>query len=200
MRIKVVDSIHDFDAERWDALAGTEPTMSHGWHRVMEASRVAYQPRYLLAEDRKGPMGAIVAERSPSFGGSGLRELLLRRLTLIVSAPYSSRHSGIAMRPGVSSEHAGRLLQHLAWHERRPLLGVANVDSANLAGWKQLQFHPRRQPPRMVLELGSPSYEQYLERLPARARHELRRSRRRAAEAEVVVRRVALDGCAAELY
>jgi len=200
MRFKVVDSIHDFDAERWDALAGTEPTMTHRWHRVMEASRVAYQPRYLLAEDREGPLGAIVAEKSPSFGGSGWRELLLRRLTLIVSAPYSSRHSGIAMRPGVSSEYVGRLLQHLAWHERRPLLGVANVDSADLAGWKQRHFHPRRQPPRMVLELGSPSYEQYLERLSTRAQHELRRTRRRAAEADVVVRQIPLDDCAAELY
>jgi predicted N-acyltransferase len=200
MHFKVVNSIHDFDAERWDALAGTEPTMTHRWHQVMEASRVAYQPRYLLAEDRKGPLAAIVAEKSPSFGGSGWRELLLRRLTLIVSAPYSSRHAGIAMRPGAPSEYVGRLLQHLAWHERRPLLGVANVDSADLAVWKQWDFHPRRQPPRMVLELESPSYEQYLERLSKRARQELRRARRRAAEADVVVRQISLDGCAAELY
>jgi predicted N-acyltransferase len=200
MRFKVVDSIHDFDAERWDALAGTEPTMTHRWHRVMEASQVAYQPRYLLAEDQNGPLAAIVAERSPSFGGSGLRELLLRRLTLIVGAPYSSRHCGIATRAGVSPENVDQLLRHLAGHERRPLLGVANVDSADLAGWRQRHFHPRRQPPRMVLELESPSYEQYLERLSTRARQELRRARRRAAEADLVVRQTALDGCATELY
>jgi predicted N-acyltransferase len=200
MRLQVVDSIHDFDAERWDVLAGTEPTMTHRWQRVMESSRVAYQPRYLLAEDRNGPVAAIVAEKSPSFGGSGWRNLLLRRLTLIVSAPYSSRHCGIATRPGVSPDYIDRLLRYLAWHERRPLLGIANVDSADLAGWKQRHFRARRQPPRMVLDLESPSYEQYLERLSAQARKELRRVRRRAADADVVVRQVPLDGCATELY
>jgi predicted N-acyltransferase len=200
MRFKIVDSIHDLDAERWDALAGTELTMTHRWHRVMEASRVAYQPRYLLAEDRAGPLTAIVAERFPSFGGSGWRDLLLRRLTLIVSAPYSSRHCGIALRPGASPEYVDRLLQRLAWHERRPLLGVANVDSADLASWTQRRYHPRRQPPRMVLDLESPSYEQYLQSLPARARQELRRTRRHAAEADVLVRQIPLDGCAADLY
>src|SRR5438094_8509056 len=102
MRYKVVGSIRDLDAERWDALVGAEVAMTDRWHRVMEASRLVCQPRYLLAEDRAGPLAAIVAERSPSVGGSGWRDLLLRRLTLIVSAPYSSRHCGIAVRPGVS--------------------------------------------------------------------------------------------------
>ena len=200
MRFKVVDSILDLDAERWDALAGAEVTMTHRWHRVMEASRVSYQPRYLLAEDRTGPVAAIVAERSPSFGDSGWRELLLRRLTLIVSAPYSSRHSGIALRPGVSPEYADRLLQHLALHERRPLLGVANVGSADLASWKHRRFHPRRQPPRMVLDLIWSSYEQYLESLAKRDQKEVRRARRRAAEADVVVRQIPLDDSAVQLY
>src|ERR1044071_5937851 len=88
MRCTVVDSIHAIDPERWDALAGAEVTMTHRWQRVMEASRVSYQPRYLLAEDRAGPATAIVAEASPSLGGAGWRDLLLRHLTLIVSAPY----------------------------------------------------------------------------------------------------------------
>src|ERR1043166_870451 len=200
MRFKVVDSIHDLDAERWDTLVGSELTMTHRWHRVMEAGRVSYQPRYLLAEDRAGPVAAIVAEKSPSFGGSRLRDLLLRRLTLIVSAPYSSRHTGIAVRPGVSPHSVDRMLQHLAWHERRPLLGIANVDSVDLASWKQRRFQPRSQPPRMVLDLESDSYEQYLHRLPARARQEVRRARRRAADADVVVRQVPVNDSASDLY
>src|SRR5215470_5019434 len=121
MRWKVVSSIRDVDVERWDALAGAELTMTHCWHRVMEASRVAYQPRYLLAEDRRGPVAAIVAERNPSLGGSLWRDLVLRHITLIVSAPYSSRHCGIVLRPGTSADRVDRLLGYLAWHERRPL-------------------------------------------------------------------------------
>jgi predicted N-acyltransferase len=200
MRCKVVDSIQELDEERWDALAGAELTMTHRWHRVMEASRVSYQPRYLLAEDSRGPLAAIVAERSPSSGRTGWREFVLRRLTLIVSAPHSSRHTGIIVRPGASPDCVDRLLQHLAWRERRPLIGVANVDTADLGSWKSRRFHPRPQPPRMVLELESTCYEQYLDRLSTRARQELRRVRRRAAEANVTVRQVPLDGRAVELY
>jgi predicted N-acyltransferase len=200
MRCKVVESIRDLDEERWDALAGAELTMAHRWHRVMETSRVAYQPRYLLAEDKHGPLAAIVAERSPSLGGSSWRTLLLRRLTLIVSAPYSSRHSGIVLRPGASPDCVDLFLRRLSLHERRPLLGIANVATAELPGWKQRRFHPRPQPPYMVLDLPSPCYTEYLGRLPARARHELRRAKRRAAEADVAIRQVPLEGSAVELY
>jgi predicted N-acyltransferase len=200
MRCKLVGSIHELDEQAWDALAGAELTMTHRWHRVMEASRVAYQPRYLLAKDDRGPLAAIVAERNPSFGGAAWRDFVLRRLTLIVSAPYSSRHCGIAVRPGVSPDDVDQLLHYLARHERRPLLGLANVDSADLPTWKQRGFQPRAQSPRMLLDCASPSYDEYLARLPTRARHELRRVRRRAAKADVMVRQIPLDGCAVELY
>ncbi len=200
MRYSVADSIRALDAERWDALAGHELTMTHRWQRVMEAGRVAYQPRYVLAEDRVGPVAAVVAESSPALGGAGWRDLLLRRLTLIVSAPYSSRHCGIAVRPGVSPDRVDGLLRHLAWHERRPLLGVANVGADHVQAWSARGFRPRPQRPRMVLDLEVPSYEEYLERLPSRARHELRRSRRRAADANLVVRQTAVDGSAHALY
>ena len=200
MRCQVAGSIEELDAERWDALAGPELTMTHRWHRVMEASRVAYQPRYLLAEDRAGPVAAIVAEKAPTLGGAGWRDLVLRHLMLLVSAPYSSRHCGIAVRPGVTPDRVDDLLRHLAWHERRPLLGVANVDGADVHGWSVRGFRVRPQPPRMVLDLEVSSYARYVERLPARARHELRRSRRRAADANLVVEQVVLDGSAPVLY
>ncbi len=99
MRWQVVRSIHDLDEERWDSLAGVELTMSHRWHRVMEASRVGYCPRYLLAEDERGPLVGIVADANQSSGRSRRLDMLVRRLTLVVGAPFSSRHSGIVMRP-----------------------------------------------------------------------------------------------------
>src|SRR5919201_3022259 len=98
MRWRVVDSIHELDEERWDALAGSEVTMAHRWHRVMEASRLGYRPRYLLAEDERGPLVGIVADTGQSFGRSRWLEVLLRRLTLMIETPSSSRHSGIVMR------------------------------------------------------------------------------------------------------
>jgi predicted N-acyltransferase len=199
MRWSVVKSIRALDQERWDALAGAELTMTSRWHRVMEASRVAYRPRYLLAEDHRGPLAAIAAEIDPSLG-SGWRNLALRRLALIVSAPYSSRHTGIVVRPGASMDCVDPLLRRLAWHERRPLLGVANVDTSDLPGWQRHRFQPRPQPPYMVLDLRSTCYEAYLERLPARARHEIRRANRRAADAHVAIAAASLDHRAVELY
>jgi predicted N-acyltransferase len=121
-------------------------------------------------------------------------------LTLIVSAPYSSCHSGILARPGVSPDRVLRLLERMALLERRPLLGVANVDAANVQGYAARGFHPRPQPPRSVLDLETPGYDEYLQRLPARARHELRRARRRATAANVTVRQAPIDGCAVDLY
>jgi predicted N-acyltransferase len=200
MRWRVFDSICDLDEERWDALAGEEVTMTHRWHRVMEASRVAYRPRYLLAEDNRGPLVGIVADTNQSFAGPRWRDLLLRRLTLIVSAPYSSRHRGIIVRPDASMACVDGLLRNLSRRERRPLLGVANIDVAELPAWSRRRFHARPQPPSMVLDLDVPSYEHYLQRLAGRDRHELRRARRRASEADVTVRQESLDGCAIELY
>jgi predicted N-acyltransferase len=200
VRWQMVTSIRDLDEERWDALAGAEVTMTHRWQRVMEASRVAYRPRYLLAEDYRGPLVGIVADTNQSFGGSRWRDLLLRRLTLIVSAPFSSRHCGIIRRPDASMDCVDRLLRDLSWRQRRPLLGVANVNAADLPAWSERRFHARSQPPSMVLDLDTASYERYLERLPGRDRHELRRARRRASEADVTVRQAALDGYTMDLY
>jgi predicted N-acyltransferase len=200
MRWRVVDAIRDLDAERWDALAGAEVMMTHRWQRVMEASRVAYRPRYVLAEDNRGPLVAIVADANPSFGRSGWRNLMLRRLTLIVGAPYSSRHCGISMRSDASTHCVDRLLRDLSWSERRPVLGVANVHAADLPAWSARRFHARPQPPSMVLDLPSPSYDHYLARLAGRDRHELRRAQRRACASGVSIREAPLEGSALELY
>ena len=79
---RVVDSIRELDEERWDALTNGELMMSHRWQRVMEASRTAYRPRYLLAEDHHGPLLGVVADASQTFGRSGWQELLLQRTSL----------------------------------------------------------------------------------------------------------------------
>jgi predicted N-acyltransferase len=200
MRTTVVRSIHDLDEERWDALAATELTMSHRWHRVMEASRVGYRPRYLLAEDDRGPLLLIVADANPSAMRSGWIDFFARRLTLVVGAPFSSRHSGIVMRSDASMSDVERCLAYLARHERRPLIGVSNVATSSLPDWTGRGYNTRPQPPRMVLDLATVSYEQYLQRLPKRDRQEVRRVRRRASEAGVTLSHAPLYGHVQDLY
>jgi predicted N-acyltransferase len=195
-----VDSIRELDEERWDALAHGELQMSHRWQRVMEASLANYRPRYLLAGDDRGPLLSVVADTSQTFGRSGWRELLLRRLTLMLGAPFSSRHSGLAMRPDAPAECLERVLPALCLRERRPLLGVANVDVAQLAGWRAHGFSARSQPASMLLDLPSASYEAYLASLRARDRHEIRRARRRAAELDVTFDHAPLATARTDLY
>jgi len=124
MRCKVVGSIQELDEERWDALAAAEVTMTHRWHRVMETSRVAYQPRYLLAEDKRGPLAAIVAEGLLP-PGARLARVHAATADTDRQRAYSSRHTGTSLRPGASPECVEPLLQYLARRERRPLIGVA---------------------------------------------------------------------------
>jgi predicted N-acyltransferase len=197
---RVVDSIRELDEERWDALAKGELMMSHRWQRVMEASRTAYRPWYLLAEDHRGPLVAAVADASQTFGRSGLQELLLRRTSLLVGAPFSSRHCGLAVRDGATIDQLDRPLAELSWQVRRPLLGITNLGDDQLAAWRERGFTARPQPVSMMLDLDAPSYEAYLSTLTRKVRKELVRTRRRAAENGVTFRQGPLTGGEAVLY
>ena len=197
---RVVDSIRELDEERWDALANGELMMSHRWQRVMEASRTAYRPRYLLAEDDHGPLIGAVADASQTFGRSGWQELLLRRMALLVGAPFSSRHCGLSVRAGTTLDQLDRPLAELSWQVRRPLLGITNLRDDQLAAWRALGFTARPQPVSMLLDLQAPSYEAYLASLTRKFRKELVRTRRRAAENGVTFRQGVLTGGEADLY
>jgi predicted N-acyltransferase len=197
---RVVDSILELDEERWDALANGELMMSHRWQRVMEASRTAYRPRYLLAEDHRGPLLGVVADASQTFGRSGWQEVLLRRTSLLIGAPFSSRHCGISVRAGATLDQLDRPLAELAWQARRPLLGITNLRDDEVAAWRACGFTARPQPVSMLLDLDVPSYEAYLSTLTRKVRKELVRTRRRSEENAVTFRQGVLTGTEADLY
>ena len=83
-------SIREFGEDEWDAVAAADLVMSHRWHRVMEASRPNYRPRYALVEDRRGesaprqllgvPLRAAItpAEGVDLALGEGVRPVLSR--------------------------------------------------------------------------------------------------------------------------
>ena len=197
---RVVDSIRELDEERWDALTNGELMMSHRWQRVMEASRTAYRPRYLLAEDHRGPLLGVVADASQTFGRSGWQELLLQRTSLLVGAPFSSRHCGLSVRAGATLDQLDRPLAELSWQVRRPLLGITNLRDDQVAAWRARVYTARPQPASMLLDLDVPSYEVYLETLTSKVRRELGRTRRRALEMGVTFHHGLLTGGETELY
>jgi predicted N-acyltransferase len=189
LSVRVAESIHQVDQAAWDSLAQDQVVMSHRWQRVMEDTRSAYRPRYVLAEDADGPLLGIVANTREAFGRTGWREAALRRLSVVVSAPFSSQHSGWIARRGTTVSDILPLLERglgqLCWREQRLVAGVANVGPSDVDHWRTAGFITRRQPVSMKLDLPTSSYEQYLTGLNSRDLKELRRARRRAAELNV---------------
>jgi predicted N-acyltransferase len=186
VRCQVVESIHQLDPERWDAVADGEIAMSHRWQRAMEVSFRVTRPRYVLLEDERGPLATAVVNLAGVFGREGWREALLRRLTVSVGATFSARHCGVALRPGADVVAALRqvnsALAGLCRRETRPLIGVSNVVERDLPIWRSHGYVAARQRDHMVLDLPVRSYDQYLERLPRKDRAELRRVRRKGEE------------------
>ena len=203
LAVQYADSIRDVDETGWDALTENQLVMSHRWQRVMEASRATYRPRYVLVSDSRGPLLGLVANTAESFGREGWREATLKRLSIVVSAPYSSRHCGVIVRPGTDLTEVlptvERALARLCWREQRLVLGVANVADDDVHHWRARGFATRAQPVTMTLDLPG-SYSDYLARLSADDRHELRRVRRRAAEHGVSVTHGPLRGTEPGLY
>ncbi|MGH2352620.1 MAG: GNAT family N-acetyltransferase, partial [Chloroflexota bacterium] len=186
MRYQVAYSIGTFEAAQWDAIAGTDIGLSHRWQRVMEAGRRDYRPLYVLVEDDRGPLAAIVANRADRFGRRGWRETLLRRLTLVVSAPFSARQGGVALRRGVVLENAlpelERIFDAICLREGRLVVGVGNISDADLPAWHGQGYAASAQAPDMVLDLPVDTYDAYVAGLPKKDRSELRRVRRRGEE------------------
>lgn len=201
--MRYADSIREMDEAGWDALAGDQVVMSHRWQRVMEASLASYRPRYVLVSDPHGPLLGLVANTAEPFGRRGWREAMLKRGSIVVGAPYSSQHSGVMFRPGATLHDVlptvERLLRRLCWREQRLLTGVANVADHDVQHWRARGFAARAQPVSMVLDLPG-SYVDYLARLSAHARHELRRTRRRAADCGATVTHGPLRGTEAGLF
>jgi predicted N-acyltransferase len=183
MNFEVAHRIDAFDPARWDAVAGDDVGLSHRWQRVMEAGRRDYHPLYCLVEDGRGPLAAVVGNRADRFGRRGWRESLLRRLTLVLSAPFSARQGGIALRRGVDLAAAlpelERILDAVCRREGRPVVGVGNVAAADVPLWRDRGYRASLQAPDMVLDLPDDTYAAYLERLSRKDRTELRRVRRR---------------------
>lgn len=197
MVYRVARSIHAFDVAEWDAVVGSQLMLTHRWQRVMEHSRRDYEPRYLLLADRQGPLAVAVVNLADTFGRSGWRERLLRRLTLMVRAPYST-DSGIAVRPGVALNEVlpvlMRGLDRLSCREQRPLLAVNDVPAAELPIWRAQRFLAfDNQLPNTVLDIHGLSQAEYLASLQSHQRRELGRMARRATEAGISFTTTPLD-------
>jgi predicted N-acyltransferase len=198
-------SIREFAEDDWDLVAGSELMMSHRWHRVMEACRRDYRPRYALIADERGPLAvAASAASSPIASPGGWRDRLVSSLTLTFGAPFSAAASGVSVRADTTLTDALPIiepaLRELCWRERRVLLGLTNIKSDELLAVRQRGFVTVPRPPTMVLDLESAAYKAYLSGLRKDDRAELRRARRRAEEHGVVLQSRPVDAASQGLF
>ncbi len=200
---QIAESIHELDEKAWDALAGDEVVMSHRWQRVMEAGWQGYRARYALLRDRRGPLAAVVASLAQPFGCHNWVDRLLQRLTVALSAPFTSASCGISLRSGLALADVlpdlDRALGELARREKRLFVQIENVFATDLPAWQAQRFDCTSQAAVSVLDLPS-GYEQYLQTLSAKNRSELRRMRRRADSLDVRFEHAPLAGEGEQVY
>jgi len=200
---RIARSIHEFDEALWDAVAGRYMMMTHRWQRALEAGYLRYKPRYLLLQDDRGPLAAIVVNLNYSFGRAGWRESLLQRITLTVRPPFSAKHCGIALRPDTTlaeaMPHLERALRRLGRQEKRLVLSINNVVTSELPTWRAHHFFSQKQARVAELVL-PPTYDQYRAALPKKSRAELRRMERRGEACAVTFEHGPLAGDGEQFY
>lgn len=203
MRYQIARSIQEMDEAHWDAIAGDGVLMTHRWQRVMEAGWRDYHPCYLLLADNRGPLAIVVTEIGRTFGYTGWRKWLLKRLTLVLGAPFSSLTCGVMVRSGVEPAvvlpRLTRLLGQICRRERRVLLGVSSISTSDVAVWRAMNFSILPLQRTAVLDL-PPDYAHYLQALSREERSRLRRLRRRGEACGVTFEHGPLAGDGERIY
>ncbi|GAA5531483.1 GNAT family N-acetyltransferase [Herpetosiphon gulosus] len=190
MNYRIVYSIDQLDQSAWDQITTDELAMGSAWQRLMEHGWRNQAPCYVLFEDAAGLAAVMVASTENTFGRQGWREHVLRRLTIVVSAPYASNHCGISMRSDIRLEQLmpsiQRALAELCWKKRRVLYAISSVWEHDVPLWQHAGFSISKQPDYSLLHLPFSSDDAYLKSLASKDRAEIRRIRRKAVEFGVI--------------
>lgn len=225
--IAVYDRIEALDPGLWDALAGDEVLMSHGWLLTVEQTLAAGdEPRYFLLRDNGTPVAATVAYVSRHKGPLiDLDDLLFGRLrrplamlgvsalpVLTCQAPKGyARHLLLAphLSPVERQRQTGRLLEALEDYADRHRLALAFLkvmqqehDLLDLLASRG--FLRTTGLPTAYLDLPWRSFSEYIDFLGGRSgnlRRKVRQEIRRNAKEGVVIERLeSADGQCGRLY
>jgi predicted N-acyltransferase len=181
-----MDSIDAFGAARWDSVAGRHLALHSAWQRVLERSARGYRPRYVGVEDASGLVAVAAA---PLWDESPVRRAL-KSLCFAAWAPYSASAPGLCFAEGAAAEvqaAAVDAIRAYALRGLRPLVSVVAGEETGGPTLDRLGFAPVGLPPDTVLDLTWPTFGAYTQALGSKARNELRRTRRIAETAGVVV-------------
>ena len=206
LEVAVRTRIADVDPMAWDACVAGHRFASHRWMRLTEDVATAFAPRYVLATRGTVLAGAAVCALDRLGNPAGYRRspLVLRvaRLlrcvlpTVACELPIPFLPGLVVARDGACGEDervVATLLQAieaLAAGAHAPSVRVAHVDADQqrlLDALGAAGFRPHAGLPNMCLDLAWPTVASWEAWLPHKKRSELRRVRRRAAEAGLVV-------------
>jgi predicted N-acyltransferase len=197
--VEVVHSIEQVDQRAWDALRGARPFADHRWLRLTEAVLIEHSPRYiLLCRD-----GSLVAGAVCSLRRRFENPLLQRRAGWLARrSPCLRCTIPVALDPGLmlpsGGDHDGLvagLLAAIGDLAAREHASFSRVDylrgddpawyALTRRGYRRLEMWAETS-----LEIGWPSFQDYLAQLPSRKRKQLVRMQRRAEQEEIVVERL----------
>ena len=199
-RISVFSRVQDLPAQVWGALR-PGPFRGHRWLRLLERTRLRYEPRYVVLRGDARWLGVAVCLRQRQFHleahlGSPLARRLvagaLARWPVLTCGLADFGRPGVILAPGAGApqrEALARAVCALAARERLPLCGWTHLSPTEplppaLAGQGALRLRMRSA---MRVELADEDLQRHLLRLPRRHRSELRRGCNRAREAGVTV-------------
>lgn len=211
MRVRIVRSIRDVDAAAWDALAGGNPLLSHGWLRTIEAGGTeAVERVYFLLQSGERLTGAAACYVDDAgataesvddlvFGrlrSTALARVLSLRPALVCGYPWSVG-AGCVTDPAVSEsrrrEAIGALIaaitrEALLRQRTVVFLGVTDDEDALAQQLRASGFHGARHEPVYLLDVDCPSFEDYWRRLPSRKiRRNLRHQMNKGREQGIVI-------------
>ncbi|MCB9009562.1 MAG: GNAT family N-acetyltransferase [Ardenticatenaceae bacterium] len=198
-----VRSIREIDEARWDAVTGDYLHMSHRWLRATEACQRFYKPCYLLLENKDGPYAAVLVNTSTAYQKKfGWLGWLYHRFNLVVRSPFSAMCS-VLVKPGVCLDDVmpemNAALNDLSRQEKRLLITVGNVNTADLPSWQKGGFQATPKAGVNMIDLPT-TYEEYLAALPKKQQRELRRIYKRAADFDIHIEAGPLGNDSAEVY
>ncbi|RPH98426.1 MAG: GNAT family N-acetyltransferase [Lysobacterales bacterium] len=204
-RVRIVRSIRDVDTAAWDALAGSNPLLSHGWLRTMEAEGTEGVERvYFLFEGGGRLVGAAAcyvdaagarAESVDDLVFGRLRSTVLAgalslRPALVCGYPWSVG-SGCVVEPNICEPRRREVIRALIAAIMREgfllkrtvvFLGVTDEEGALMRLLRASGFYRARHEPVYLLDVEWPSFEGYWRDLPSRnirknIRHQMNKSR-----------------------
>lgn len=222
LEAEVVETLADIDRAEWDAIFGDEPEGYDYLTAVEQAGIEGFRWRYVLARDGGALVAAapafltdyplettLIGSGKPLF--EGLRRIVPGALTLklaCIGSPCITT-AGVGFAPGLSEAERRPVLSRLlsafedaASAERCGLLALKDVTETDRPLWDAAAgrrgYRPMPSLPIARLDIDFASLDEYLGRLTASARKDMRRKLRARRDVRIEVT-TSIDGLADRL-